>query len=529
MADATASRETLTPSILPSPQGGVAGFFGGVVAGAVSGMVLPIVGATVGVVQICRGVVATPEAIYEPLRGKRWDSVAREWVYEDLDEEALDLPASDDDVLAGAEARRQQLAHFFGAASTGAGGAGGVPPPFGAPFAMPGVPGPQQSGGGGGGMPGMVAPKETAFYDVLGVRPDAQPADIKRSYYALARKLHPDKNHGDPAAASRFQELGAAYQVLQDPDLRRRYDAGGAAGVRDVPLLDATSFFNMLFGSDSFNHLIGRLELATAAAAGFALSRTEMRLLQKRRVARLAQRLKNLLDGWVDARDDAQRQAMGAAASLEAAALAEVSFGPEMLHALGYVYQNKALQFLGNPLLCGSLTDVVSAAPATSMWAAAEQKFHVIGTQLQLGWAGVSALLAAKAVADAESGSLGGGLSAQGPEVMAKVSELLPSFVAALWRHTVLDIESTTRQVCAKVLWDRAATTTGERLKARAQAMYTLGGIFAAVQGPPPRPPAQLVEEALRAAIFASADTQDGSATAGSTWARRDSGDDERR
>ena len=495
--------------------------------GAVSGVVLPLVGATVGMVQVVRGVVATPEAVYEPLRGKRWDSVAREWVYEDLDEEALDLPASDDDVLAGAEARRQQLAHFFGAASTGAGGAGGVPPPFGAPFAMPGVPGgPGQQQGG---LPaGMVAPKETAFYDVLGVRPDAQAGEIKRSYYALARKLHPDKNQGDPAAASRFQELGAAYQVLQDPDLRRRYDAGGAAGVRDVPLLDATSFFNMLFGSDSFNHLIGRLELATAAAAGFALSRTEMRLLQKRRVARLAQRLKNLLDGWVDARDEAQRQAMGQAASLEAAALAEVSFGPEMLHALGYVYQNKALQFLGNPLLCGSLSDVVSAAPASSLWAAAEQKFHVIGTQLQLGWAGVSALLAAKAVADAESGGLGGGLNAQGPEVMAKVSELLPSFVAALWRHTVLDIESTTRQVCAKVLWDRAATSTGERLKARAQAMYTLGGIFAAVQGPPPRPPAQLVEEALRAAIFASADTQDGGTTAGSTWARRDSGDDDR-
>lgn len=453
-----------------------------------------------GVVQVVRGVAATPEAVYEPLRGKRWDSVAREWVYEDLDEEALDLPANDDDVLAGAEQRRQQLAHFFGAASQGT---GGVPPPFGAPFAMPGTP--------AGSTPvGVVAPKETAFYDILGVRPDAPPPEIKRSYYALARKLHPDKNQGDPQAAARFQELGAAYQVLQDPDLRRRYDAGGAAGVRDVPLLDATAFFNMLFGSDSFNHLIGRLELATAAAAGFALSRAEMRLLQKRRIARLAQRLKNLLDGWVDARDEAQRGAYAAAAALEAQALAEVSFGPEMLHALGYVYQNKALQFLGNPLLCGSLSDLASPAPATSMWAAAEQKFHVMGSQLQLGWAGVSALLAAKAVADAESNGGLAGFTAQGPEVMAKVSELLPSFVEALWRHTVLDIEGTTRQVCAKVLWDRAATTPGERLRARAQAMYEFGGILLAAKGPPPRPPAQLVEEALRAAIFASAESSEG-------------------
>ncbi len=96
-------------------------------------------------------------------------------------------------------------------------------------------------------------------------------------------------------------------QVLQDAELRKRYDTQGAAGVRDVPILDATAFFNMLFGSDYFNHLIGRLELATAAAAGFGLSRAEMRILQKRRVARLAQRLAAQLAGWVDAKDDAQR------------------------------------------------------------------------------------------------------------------------------------------------------------------------------------------------------------------------------
>jgi DnaJ-class molecular chaperone len=113
----------------------------------------------------------------------------------------------------------------------------------------------------------------------------------------------------------------ASLQVLQDPELRRRYDTQGAAGVRDVPILDATAFFNMLFGSDYFNHLIGRLELATAAAAGFGLSRAEMRTLQKRRVARLAQRLAAQLAGWVDAKDDAQRCATLAAMHTHAPAL----------------------------------------------------------------------------------------------------------------------------------------------------------------------------------------------------------------
>ena len=203
------------------------------------------------------------------------------------------------------EARRQQLAQFFGSTANGGGaafGAGGFGDPgAGGPFGLPPF-GPNAGGARVGG-----GPKETAYYDLLEVAPDATPNEIKRSYYSLARKLHPDKNPDDPSAASKFQELGAAYQVLQDADLRKRYDAQGAAGVRDVPILDATAFFNMLFGSDYFNHLIGRLELATAAAAGFGLSRAEMRTLQRRRVARLAQRLAAQLAGWVAARDDTQR------------------------------------------------------------------------------------------------------------------------------------------------------------------------------------------------------------------------------
>ena len=155
--------------------------------------------------------------------------------------------------------------------------------------------------------------------------------------------------------------------------------------------------------------------------------------------------------------------------------------------------------------------DVVSPAPYSSMWAAAEQKLHVIGTHCELGWAGVQAFLAAKAVADAEAAAEEEREAAGEPprdkaDVMAKVSDLLPNFVEALWRHTVLDIEATSRQVASKVLWDRASCTDSARLRARATAMRSLGKIFTEVVAPAPRSPAQLVEEALRAAIFANAE-----------------------
>jgi molecular chaperone DnaJ len=68
------------------------------------------------------------------------------------------------------------------------------------------------------------------FYDVLEVRRDASTEDIKRAYRRLARQLHPDTNP-DPTAADRFKQVAHAYEVLSDPEKRRRYDRFGPDGV----------------------------------------------------------------------------------------------------------------------------------------------------------------------------------------------------------------------------------------------------------------------------------------------------------
>jgi len=77
------------------------------------------------------------------------------------------------------------------------------------------------------------------FYELLSVRRDADVDDIKRAYKRLARRLHPDINPGDRAAAVRFRAVVEAYETLTDPKRRQRYDAGGPT---EMAIVESVSF-----------------------------------------------------------------------------------------------------------------------------------------------------------------------------------------------------------------------------------------------------------------------------------------------
>ena len=65
------------------------------------------------------------------------------------------------------------------------------------------------------------------YYEVLEMPRNASGKDVRDAYRKLARRLHPDVNPGDPAAAERFKQVNEAYEVLSDDQTRKDYDQYG--------------------------------------------------------------------------------------------------------------------------------------------------------------------------------------------------------------------------------------------------------------------------------------------------------------
>ncbi|XP_071127166.1 protein tumorous imaginal discs, mitochondrial-like isoform X3 [Mytilus edulis] len=68
------------------------------------------------------------------------------------------------------------------------------------------------------------------YYELLGVPKNADAKAIKKAYYELAKKHHPDVSKNDAGSAKKFQEVSEAYEVLSDSTKRREYDTFGMGG-----------------------------------------------------------------------------------------------------------------------------------------------------------------------------------------------------------------------------------------------------------------------------------------------------------
>lgn len=112
------------------------------------------------------------------------------------------------------------------------------------------------------------------YYDILGVKREADVAEIKKAYRRAALRYHPDKNPGDSAAEENFKEAAEAYAVLSDPEKRQLYDRfgksglGGSAGFpgfdQDI-FADFSDILGDLFG---FGSVFGGARRRSRAGAG---------------------------------------------------------------------------------------------------------------------------------------------------------------------------------------------------------------------------------------------------------------------
>jgi DnaJ-class molecular chaperone len=67
-----------------------------------------------------------------------------------------------------------------------------------------------------------------SYYDVLGLKKNADEKEIKSAYRKMARKYHPDVNPNDKTAEAKFKEISEAYEVLGDAEKRKLYDQYGS-------------------------------------------------------------------------------------------------------------------------------------------------------------------------------------------------------------------------------------------------------------------------------------------------------------
>lgn len=114
------------------------------------------------------------------------------------------------------------------------------------------------------------------FYEVLGVSKKADKAEIKKAYFKLAKKYHPDTNKDDKSAADKFKEVTEAYEVLSDDQQRQMYDQFGHAATDPNFQQNPFGGGNPFGGAGGFNFGDGSFHFSSSGPGGHEIDPEEL-------------------------------------------------------------------------------------------------------------------------------------------------------------------------------------------------------------------------------------------------------------
>jgi curved DNA-binding protein CbpA len=435
--------------VIGAREEGAMGLLKGVAKGVGGFVGLTVAGAAVGVTQLVRGVANTPEAISKgSRRDYKWDKDKGEWIKDvyvlrDLVDQAVQEEADSDD-----EERAQR--------------------------------------GGSSGSAPTAEVKETLYYEVLGVPTNATTQDIKKAYYKKAVVVHPDKNPS-PEANKEFQRLSQAYQVLSDPESRKKYDVSGAQKFEDGShkneSLDVGIFLSGLFGSLKFEPYVGELSLSGFAkdmmkdptmdpndiesSMPSAASAAPLKRREKRRRIFCAKNLKDKLDKYVSERNESE---FVRSAYLEAMDLVKASFGRQLLRTLAFVYLYTGEKFLAEQ----------KGQFWTRKWASWKNTGRSYSNMANMASNMTKSFMAVNKFANqAEKRGRSENPENQGPspeEVRAFLENTLPLLLDTAWGMVQMDVEETAKAAAKMVLKD-VGVCWQLRMR-RGYALRRLGRIF---------------------------------------------------
>jgi len=294
------------------------------------------------------------------------------------------------------------------------------------------------------------APRETEFYEILGVSIDATPAQIKKGYYQMAKIHHPDKGGSE----DKFKLISHAYEVLSDPAKRELYNKHGKVvfekGAAAGEFHDPRELFSRMFGGGKFEEFFGIVSMFDMDASGADEATTMIC-----RVIDLSDKLLVRLKPWLDGKHDQfRKETTDLAEELKAQ-----DHGPDLLEHIGYVYSQEARQHLGGFL---------------GKWAEFKEITHTVSQ-------GVGALKSAMKLEQrqqelAEQQGEPQTVDEQA-EMQAKIeAELIDEGLGAMFKFGKLEIDAVIRKVCEHLLAD-LDLSKAER-KRRAEGVRVMGEIF---------------------------------------------------